>query len=91
VTDGSEKNSGAEEYVSAEIKVASPIGPNEEKGIRDALAKIEGLEIDSLHIDECKVTVCYDPTRITSDELAKLISQAGASPGEIKTDRAPLL
>ncbi len=87
----SEKNSGAEEYVSAEIKVADAIGPKEEQGIRDALGKIERLAIDSLHIAENQITVCYDPTRITSEELVKLISQAGVRTEEIDTDRAPLL
>lgn len=91
MADPSEKSSGAEEYVSADIKVADPIGPKEEQGIRDALGKIEGLAIDSLHIAENQVTVCYDPTRVTSEELAKLISQAGVRTGEIDTDRAPLL
>jgi hypothetical protein len=86
-----EKLSGAEEYIAEEIEFAQPIGPREEQAIRDAVAKADGLRADSLGLDECKVTVYYDPTRITRDEVTKLISQAGAKPGHIHTERSPLL
>ena len=82
--------SGAEEYIAEEIEFAQPIGPREEQAIRDAVGKTEGLRADSLGLDECKVTVYYDPTRITRDEVTKIISQAGATPGEIHTERSPL-
>jgi hypothetical protein len=86
-----EKLSGAEEYIAEEIEFAQPIGPHEEQAIRDAVGKTEGLRADSLGLDECKVTVYYDPTRITRDEVTKLISQAGAKPNDVHTERAPLL
>ncbi len=86
-----ENLSGAEEYIAAEIEVAQPIGPLEEKAIRNSVAKAEGVRGDSLAIDECKVSVYYDPTRITKEEVVKLISQAGAKPNEVHTERSPLL
>jgi hypothetical protein len=89
--DESEKLSGAEEYITEEIEFAQPIGPQEEQAIRDAVGKTEGLRADSLGLDECKVTVYYDPTRIARDEVTKIISQAGAKPANVHTERAPLL
>jgi hypothetical protein len=86
-----EKRSGAEEYVAAEIAMAQPIGAAEEKAIRDTLAKAEGVRIDSLGIDECRVTIHYDPTRITKDALMKLIRQAGVKLSDTKTERAPII
>ena len=83
--------SGAEEYIAEEIEFAQPIGPHEEKAIRDAVANTEGLRADSLGLDECKVTVYYDPTRIARDEVTKIISQAGAKPDQIHTERSPLI
>jgi hypothetical protein len=83
--------SGAEEYIAEEIEFAQPIGPHEEQAIRDAIGKTEGLRADSLGLDECKVIVYYDPTRVTRDEVTKLISQAGAKPDHIHTERSPLL
>jgi hypothetical protein len=86
-----EKLSGAEEYIAEEIEFAQPIGPHEEQAIRDAIAKTRGVRPDSLGLDECKVTIYYDPTRITRDEVTKLVSQAGAKPDHIHTERSPLL
>jgi hypothetical protein len=83
--------SGAEEYIAAEIEMGKAIGPHEEKAIRDLLAKSDGVRSDTLAIDECKVTVYYDPARITKDEVVKLISQAGAQPSGVEAERAPLL
>jgi hypothetical protein len=87
----SQNLSGAEEFIAVEIEFAQPIGPKEEKAIRDAIAKTKGLRPDSLGLDECKVTVYYDPTRITRDEVVKLVAQAGAKPDDVHTERAPLL
>lgn len=83
--------SGAEEYIAAEIEVTEEIGPMVEKAIRDAVLKSKGIRTDSLGIEGRKVTVYYDPTRITKDELTNLISQAGAKPADVQTERSPLL
>ena len=86
-----DQTSGAEEFVSVEIELAEQLTPGSQKAVRDALEKIEKRAIDSIKVDETKILVCYDPTRISREELAKLISQAGAKTKEITTDRAPLL
>jgi len=87
----SDQTSGAEEFVSVEIELAERLGPEAEKAVREALDKVENGTIDSLNVDERKISVCYDPTRISREQLTKLISQAGAKPKEIQTNRAPLL
>jgi hypothetical protein len=87
----SDQTSGAEEFVSVEIELAERLGPEAEKAVREALDKVENGTIDSLNVDERKISVCYDPTRISREQLTKLVSQAGAKPKEIQTDRAPLL
>ena len=87
----SDRTSGAEEFVSVEIELAERLGPEAEKAVRDTLDKVENGTIDSLDVDERKISVCYDPTRISREQLTKLVSQAGAKPKEIQTDRAPLL
>jgi len=66
-------------------------GPEAEKAVREALDEVENGTVDSLNVDERKISVCYDPTRISREQLTKLVSQAGAKPKEIQTDRAPLL
>jgi hypothetical protein len=86
-----EKLSGAEEYIAEEIEFAEPIGPHEEKAIRDAVANAEGVRADSLGLDECKVTIYYDSARITRDQVTSLISQAGAKARNVHTERSPLL
>ena len=85
------QTSGAEEFVSVEMELAERLGPEAEKAVREALDKVESGTIDSLNVDERKISVCYDPTRISREQLTKLVSQAGAKPKEIQTDRAPLL
>ncbi len=85
------QTSGAEEFVSVEMELADRLGPEAEKAVREALDKVESGTIDSLNVDERKISVCYDPTRISREQLTKLVSQAGAKPKEIQTDRAPLL
>jgi hypothetical protein len=82
--------SGAEEYISAEIEAAKEICPTEEKAIREAVTNSKAIRGDSLGIEGRKVTLYYDPTRMTKDELTKLIVQAGAKPSDVQTERAPL-
>jgi hypothetical protein len=87
----SERLSGAEEYIAAEIELAAEIGPAEEKAIRSAIEKTKGLRFDSLGIENKRVSIYYDPTRITKEELTGLITRTGAKPGQVQTERSPLL
>jgi len=83
--------SGAEEYVSLSIKIARSIDPKDEKNLREAAEKADGVLPDSLHIGEKTLTICYDPARIDKDEVTNLLKQAGAQFESVQTDRAPLL
>jgi hypothetical protein len=83
--------SGAEEYVSLSIEIAKPIDPMGEKNVREIVEKADGVLADSLHISEKTLTICYDPARISKDEVINLLKQAGAEFESAQTDRAPLL
>ncbi len=45
MADDSEKLSGAEEYVAAEIELAEPLDPEQEKNLRDALGKARSARL----------------------------------------------
>jgi hypothetical protein len=81
--------SGAEEYVSLALEIGEPIAPATEKNVRDAVAKADGVLPDSLHVSEKAITLCYDPARITKEELTNLLEQAGVQAKTTETDRAP--
>ena len=83
--------SGAEEYVSLSIEIAKPIDPKAEKNVRETVEKADGVLADSLHITEKTLTICYDPVRISKDEVMNLLKQAGTEFENARTDRAPLL
>ena len=83
--------SGAEEYIAAEIQLAEPLNPDQEKALRDALEKMDPRTFDSLDIGKKKISVCYDPTRITQDELLKVISQFGVKFSQVESEGSPLL
>ena len=83
--------SGAEEYVSLSIDIAKPIDPKAEKNVRETVEKADGVLADSLHMTEKTLTICYDPVRISKDEVMNLLKQAGTEFENPRTDRAPLL
>ena len=82
--------SGAEEYVSLSIDMAKPIHPMAEKNIRETVEKADGVLADSLHISEKTLTICYDPAKISKDEVINLL-KPGAEFESAQIDRAPLL
>jgi len=90
---GAEANnlSGAEEYVSLSIKIGKPIDPKAEKNIRETVERADGVLADSLHISQKTLTICYDPLRISKDQVINLLKQAGVEFENIQSDRAPLL
>ena len=88
---GDQNLSGAEEYVSLSIDIAKPIDPKAEKNVRETAEKADGVLADSLHITEKTLTICYDPVRISKDEVMNLLKQAGTEFENARTDRAPLL
>ncbi len=89
--DDAKKLSGAEEYVAAEIELTDPLGPVEEKNLRDALAQADPQALDSCDIGPKKISLCYDPTRTTQAELLELIKQAGGNLAHVESEGSPLL
>jgi hypothetical protein len=83
--------SGAEEYVSLSVEIKELINASIETNIRDAVGKADGVLPDSLHLSEKTITVCYDPARISKEELTNLLKQAGVELKTAQTDRPPLL
>lgn len=83
--------SGAEEFVAAEIELSEPFDPEQEKNLRDALEKIDGRAFASCDIGAKKISLSYDPTRTTKEELLRLIRQAGGKLAHVKSESSPLL
>jgi len=87
----SEKLSGAEEYVAAEIELSAALDPEPEKKLRTELEKIDPQALDSWAITSNKVSFCYDPTRTSKDEILQLIQRAGGKCQNVEIDGSPLL
>ncbi|HEY1770025.1 MAG TPA: hypothetical protein VGG02_07195 [Chthoniobacterales bacterium] len=87
----SEKRSGAEEFVAAEIELAEPLTPEQEKILRDALGQMPPQTFDSCDIGTEKISVSYDPTRVTKNELLKKIVEAGAKVKRVESEASPFL
>lgn len=68
---------------------AEPLRLEQEKLVRDQLNPFLGAAIDSLHIDQDRISVCYDPTTLSKDALSKIISQAGGKIRAAQTERTP--
>lgn len=83
--------SGAEEYVAAEIELAEPLGPEQEKKLRDSLEKLDAHALDSMDIGPKKISLCYDPARTTEETLLDLIKQAGGKIEHVESESSPLL
>ncbi len=89
--DDAKKLSGAEEYVSAEIELSEPLDPEQEKNLRDALAKLDARAFDSCDLGASKISLSYDPTLTTREALLQLIKQAGGKCEHIESESSPLL
>ena len=66
---------GLHEYVDAEFTVTGLESPSREKGLRDALEKLPGLE--NLNISHGKVTAHYEPVLLSRSQLEEAIRRAG--------------
>ncbi|MBA3960816.1 MAG: hypothetical protein H0X40_02810 [Chthoniobacterales bacterium] len=91
MADDEKKSSGAEEFVAAEIELADPLGPEQEKNLRDALEKIDSEAFDSCDIGPRKISFSYDPTRTKKEDLLRLIEQAGGKLKQVESESSPLL
>ncbi len=83
--------SGAEEYITAEIELAAALDPEQEKNLRDALAKLDAQAFDSCDIGAEKISLCYDPTRTSKEALLELIKRAGGKLEHVESEGSPLL
>jgi hypothetical protein len=86
-----DKLSGAEEYIAAEVALAEPLDPEQEKNLRAALEGLDSHAFDSCDIDPKKIFLCYDPTRTSKEELLQLIKESGGKLEHIETESSPLL
>lgn len=91
MADDSEKFSGAEEYVAAEIELIEPLDPEQEKNLRAALEKLDSHAFDSCDIGPKKISLCYDPTLTTQESLLAAIKQAGGQLKHVESEGSPLL
>lgn len=91
MADDAKKLSGAEEYVAAEIELTAPLAPEEEKNLRDALEQLDARAFESCDIGPKKISLSYDPTRTTKEELLHLIQQAGGKLEHVESESSPLL
>ena len=91
MADDSDKPSGAEEYIAAEIELTDPLDPEQEKNLRDALEKIDPKAFDSCDIGPKKISICYDPTRTSKDDLLRIVKQAGGNLEHVESEGSPLL
>ncbi|MBA3543111.1 MAG: hypothetical protein H0T83_01510 [Chthoniobacterales bacterium] len=91
MVDDAEKLSGAEEYIAAEIDLAEPLDPEQEKNLRDALEQLDAQAFDSCDIGPKRISLCYDPTRTSQEKLLQLIKQAGGKLGNVESEGSPLL
>ncbi len=91
MADEKKKLSGAEEFIAAEIELTDPLDPEQEKNLRDALAKIDPEALDSCDIGPKKISLCYDPTRTSKEALLQLIQQAGGKLAHVESEGSPLL
>jgi hypothetical protein len=91
VQDDSDQLSGAEEYIAAEIELSEPLDPDQERNVRDALEKVDPHAFDSCDIERKKISLCYDPTRISKKDLLQIIKQSGGKLEHIESEGSPLL
>lgn len=85
------KLTGTEDYVGAEIELAEPLDPEQEKALRDALGKLDARAFESCDIGTKKIWFAYDPTRTSQKKLLEFIQQAGGKPKHIESEGSPLL
>jgi hypothetical protein len=80
---------GLHEYVDAEFTVEGLESPGREQALRDALAKLPGLE--QLSFFHGKVMAHYEPVLLSEKKLAEAIRGAGFQISEEHvTDSSPL-
>jgi copper chaperone CopZ len=83
--------SGAEEFVTAEVDLSEPLGPEQEKNLRDALERIDGRAFESCDVTASQISVSYDPTRTKKQDLLRLIEEAGGKLKHVESEGSPLL
>ena len=87
----SHDRSGAEEFVAAEIELATALDPEQEKALRQSLAHLDAEAIDSCDIHAGKISISYDPTRTKKRDLLQLIEAAGGKTKHVESESSPLV
>ena len=89
--DDAKKLSGAEEYIAAEIDLSEPLNPDQEKTLRDSLEKIDPQAFDSCDIGTKRISLCYDPTRTSKEDLLQIVKRSGGKLEHVESEGSPLL
>lgn len=84
-------DSGAEEYVIAEIELAAPLEAEQEKALRDALEQLDAHAFAECDIGAERISFTYDPTRTKKGDLLQLIERAGGKSKHVESEGSPLL
>jgi hypothetical protein len=81
----------AEEYIALEVALADPLDPEQERNLRAALEGLAAQAFDSCDIGPKKISLCYDPTRTSKEELLQLVRQVGGKTAPVESEGSPLL
>jgi hypothetical protein len=90
MVDDSVQPSGAEEYVAIEIELTTPLDPEQERELRKALGGLGSRAFDSCQIDAGKISISHDPTRVSNQELVRMVERVGGRPGKVTSAGSPL-
>ncbi len=80
-----ERVSGAEDFIEAEIEAAEMDSPTAEMEIRAVIEKLPGIQQFSLA--KGKLSVRYDPTLVSKKKLGDAIASAGHPASHIEVGR----
>lgn len=89
--DDAQPDSGAEEYVIAEIELTAPLDPEQEKALRAALEHVAPRAFAAFDVGAEKISFTYDPTRTKKNDLLQLIERAGGKLKHVESGGSPLL
>ena len=76
------------DYRTAEVRVPNVVNAACEKRVRDALAPLKGVELQTLAVDNGVLTVSYDSMQLGLKNIEHAIKDAGFDANEFPADPA---
>ena len=76
------------DYRTAEVRVPNVVNEACEKRVRDALASLKGIELQTLAVDNGVLTVSYDSMQLGLKNIEHAIKDAGFDANEFPADPA---